>query len=235
MDLVGFGPVACRSVTDEGDSVKRGICFIAALLGVFSFAAAGIAATESNANQQSSGNNAIPEASYKAPYPFTADELWEKLLKVAEKPGGYVTKEQVDAIFGVTMQPNEEFLKRYNEKIYSLEREKNWYFNMSVGDNKPAHSLFFFGWGDVPGQRTVESPSPPPAGMCINVYKIRPNLQRLRWDLRREARGTSQLPYSDSYRNGRIGVLTIEFYPDNCLRTIRISASPAEAQELPVE
>ncbi len=216
--------------------MKKGICCVAVLLGAFAVAADVAAASESNANQASSDKKEIPEVSYKAPYPFTADEFWERLLKVAEKPEGYVTKEQVDAIFGVTMQPNEEFLKQYHERIYSLERGKNWYFNMSVGDNKPAHSLFFFSWGDIPGQRSTEFPPPSPAGMCINTYKIRPNLQRLGWALRREVRSTSQLPYSDSYRKGRIGVLTIEFYPsDNCLRTIRISASYSESQELPIE
>lgn len=216
--------------------MKKGICCVAVVLSVFAIAADVTAASESEAYRASSVKKSIPEVSYKAPYPFTADELWEKLLKVAELPGGYVTKEQVGAIFEVTMKPNVEFLKQYHEKLYSLEREKNWYFNMSVGDNKPAHSLFFFSWGNIPGQRTAEFPPPSPAGMCINVYKIRPNLQRLGWALKREARGTNQLPYSDSYRKGRIGVLTIEFFPsDNCLRSIRISASLAEARELPIE
>jgi len=216
--------------------VKRGICFVAVLSGVFSFAAAGTGATESNANQESSGKNAMPEVSYGAPYPFTADELWEKILKVADRPEGYVTKDQVDKIFGTDMMPNEEFLNRYHEKIYTLIRGKDWYFNLSVGDNIPTRSLFFFSWGDEPGQRSSELPPPPP-GMCINIYKIRPDLQRRGWMLRREIRGSSEPINSDTYRSGgRYGVLKIEFLPsDNCLRTIRVSASHAEAEGLPVE
>jgi hypothetical protein len=219
-----------------GDGVKQHICLVAVLLSVFWAAAAVAAASGKHSNQASSDRQQLPQISYTAPYPFTADELWEKLLKAADKPEGYVTKAQAENIFGTTMKLNEEFLKQYHEKIYSLEREKNWYFNMSVGENRPARSFFYFNWGDMPGQRSAESPPPPPPGMCINIYMIRPNLQRSGWVLRREARGTNQLPYSDTYRKGRIGVLIIEFLPsDNCLRSIRISASPSEAQELPVE
>ena len=216
--------------------MKQGICIFAALLSVYCIAAN--AASDNNSSQPSTGKDTTPALSYQAPYPFTADQLWEKFLKVAGQPervAGYVTKEQIDAIFGVTMKPNEEFLKQYNQKIYSLSRGIDWYFDMSVGDNRPAHSLFFFTWGDIPGQHAAEFPPPPPAGMCINVYKIRPSLQRLRWALMRELRG-GQLPNSDTYRYGRIGVLKIEFHPtDNCLRSIRITASQREAEELPVE
>jgi hypothetical protein len=216
--------------------VRKRICCAAALLSIFAVVAEVTAAPANHSNQALSDNKQPPEISYKAPYPFTAGELWEKLLKVAEQPEGYVTKQQAENIFGTAMKLNEEFLKQYHEKIYSLEREKNWYFNMSVGENRPARSFFFFSWGDIPGQRSAEFPPPPPPGMCINIYMIRPNLQRRGWVLRREARGTDQLPYGDTYRKGRIGVLTIEFFPaDNCLRSIRMSAAPSEAQELPVE
>jgi hypothetical protein len=230
--LTAFGSIGCSG----GDGVRKRICCIAVLLSIFAVAAEVTAAPGNQSNQASSDKKQPSEISYKAPYPFTADELWEKLLKVAEQPEGYVTKQQSENIFGTAMKLNEGFLKQYHEKIYSLEREKNWYFNMSVGDNRPARSFFFFSWGDIPGQRSAEFPPPPPQGMCINVYMIRPSLQRRGWVLRREARGTDQLPYGDTYRKGRIGVLTIEFFPsDNCLRSIRMSASPSEAQELPVE
>lgn len=216
--------------------MKKGICRAAVLLSFFGAMAQVAATPENNSTQGSPDKKNLPEVSYTAPYPFTADELWEKILKVADQPGGYVTKEQVDKIFGTNMKLNEEFLKQYHEKIYSLIRGENWYFNMSVGENNPARSLFFFSWGEIPGQRSLEYPPPPPQGMCINVYSIRPNLQMRGWALRQEVRGASEPIYSDSYRNGRIGVLTIEFLPsENCLRSIRISASGSEAQKLPVE
>jgi hypothetical protein len=223
-------------VVYKGDSMKKGIWCAAVLLGLFGIVAQVAATPENDSKQASPDKKMMPEATYTAPYPFTDDELWEKMLKVADQPNGYVTKEQVDKIFGTNMKLNGEFLKQYHEKIYSLIRGENWYFNMSVGENKPARSLFFFSWGDIPGQRSVENPPPPPSGMCINVYKIRPNLWRRGWALRREVRGTSESIYSDTYRKGRIGVLKIEFLPsDNCLRSYRISASVPEAGELPVE
>lgn len=216
--------------------MKKNNCYVAALIILLGIAVDVCAAPESNSGQVSLAKSEQPEPTYKAPYPFTADELWEKILKVADQPEGYVTKEQVSGIFDVTMNLDEEYLKQLHEKIYPLIREKSWYFNMSVGENIPSRSFFYFSWGEIPGQHSAEFPPPPPPGMCINVYRIRPGLPRRGWILMREARGTNQLPYSDSYRKGRIGVLTIEFYPsDNCLRSIRISASRPAAQELPVE
>jgi len=217
--------------------VNKGIFRVAVLLCIFGFVAQVNAEPDKNSKQTTQDKKESPEVSYTAPYPFTADELWEKILKLADQPEGYVTKDQVDKIFGTNMKLNEEFLNQYHEKIYTLLRERDWYFNMSVGDNIPSRSLFFFSWGDEPGQRPSELPPPPPSGMCINVYKIRPDLQRRGWMLRREIRGASEPIYSDTYRSGgRYGVLKIEFLPsDNCLRTIRISASHAEAERLPVE
>jgi hypothetical protein len=217
--------------------VNNGIYRVAVILSVFGFAAQVNAGPENNSNLASPDKKEQQAVSYTAPYPFTANELWEKILKVADQPEGYVTKDQVDKIFGTKMELNEEFLNRYHEKIYTLIREKNWYFNLTAGENVPSRSLFFFSWGDEPGQRSAESPPPPPTGMCINIYTIRPDLKRRGWILRQEVRGTSEPIYSDTYRTGgRYGVLKIEFLPaDNCLRTIRISASHAEVERLPVE
>ena len=217
--------------------MNKGIYRVVIFICIFGVVCQATATTENNSRQTSQEKKELPAASYAAPYPFNADELWEKILKVADQPEGYVTKDQVDKIFGTNMKLNEEFLNQYHEKIYTLIREKDWYFNMSVGDNIPSRSLFFFSWGDEPGQRPSELPPPPPPGMCINIYKIRPDLQRRGWMLRREIRGSSEPINSDTYRSGgRYGVLKIEFLPsDNCLRTIRISASHAEAERLPVE
>lgn len=224
------------SVDFEGYRVKKSNCCVAALVILLGIAVDVYAAPESSSGQDSLAKSGQPEPTYKAPYPFRADELWEKILKVAEQPEGYVTKEQVSDIFDVTMNLDQEYLKQFHEKIYLLMREKSWYFNMSIGENIPSRSFFYFSWGEIPGQRSAEFPPPPPPGMCINVYKSRADLLRRGWVLRREGRGTNELPYSDSYRKGRIGVLTIEFFPsDNCLRSIRISASRPAAQELPVE
>ena len=145
--------------------MKKGISCAALLLGLFGVVVQVTATPANNPNQASQDTSKLPEVPYSAPYPFTADELWEKILKVADQPNGYVLKDQVDEIFGTKMKLNEEFLKQYHEKIYSLIRGQNWYFNMSVGDNNPARSLFFFSWGDMPGQRSAEFP-PPPLPAC---------------------------------------------------------------------
>jgi hypothetical protein len=215
----------------EGVSVKS-IFHIVIWLSIMGVAAQVSAAPESNSNQVSSDRNEQLEVSYKAPYSFTADELWGKILKVAERPDGYVTKEQVENIFGVTMKLDEEYLKQYHEKIYPLIREKSWYFNMSIGENNPTRSFFYFNWGVTPGQRAVEL-SPPPQGMCIDVRKIGPALAQRGWSLKREIKGANGLPDSNSYRKIKWGLLTVEFYPaDYCLRSIRITASITVNQDL---
>jgi hypothetical protein len=217
--------------------MKKAICCVAVLSCLIGIVSQVTAAPESDSKQASQEKKALPEAPYTAPYPFTADELWEKMLKVAGQREGYVTKDQVNKIFGTNLKLNEIFQKQYHQKIYTLMRGKDWYFNLSVGENSPTRSFFFFSWGESPGQHTAEYPPPPPPGMCINVYKIRPNLYRRGWMLRREVRGTSEPIYSDTYRTGgRYGVLKIEFLPsDNCLRTFRVSASHSEAEQLPIE
>jgi hypothetical protein len=216
--------------------VKNSYGFVAALIILLGIAVDVYAGPESNSGQAPQAKSEQQEPTYKAPYPFTANELWEKLLKIAEQPEGYVTKEQVSGIFDVTMNPDEEYLKQFHEKIYLLLREKSWYFNMSVGENIPSRSFFYFSWGEIPGQHSAEYPPPSPPGMCINTDRIKPELLKRGWLLKREDVGTHGLAYSDSYRKGRIGVLTIEFFPsDNCLRSIRVSASPSAALALPVE
>jgi hypothetical protein len=223
------------SVDFEGYRVKKNNRCVAVLILLLGIAVDVHAAPESSPGQVPLAKGEQPPPTYKAPYPFTVDELWGKILKVAELPEGYVTKEQVSGIFGVTMNLDQEYLKQYHEKIYPLMREKSWYFNMSVGENIPSRSFFYFSWGEIPGQRSAEFPPPPPPGMCINVYKIRPDLPRRGWLLRREDKGDNDL-YSDTYRKDRIGVLTIEFFQsDNCLRSIRIAASASAARELPPE
>ena len=67
---------------------------------------------ESNVAQSASSdiasNKTETAKTFEAPYPFTADELWENILKVVDLPEGYATKEQVENIFGVTLKLNEE-------------------------------------------------------------------------------------------------------------------------------
>jgi hypothetical protein len=209
------------------------------LLSIFGVAAKVSAVPDSDSSQVLSDKPVLsdkkgqPEVSYKAPYPFTADELWGKILRIVGLPNGYVTKEQVENIFGVTMKPDEEYLKQFGEEIYTLMREKDWYFNMSVGKNFPTRSFFFFNWGEVPGTHAVEF-SPPPPGMCIDINSIRPALVERGWALREESPGINGLPSSKRFRKPRYGLLKIEFYPsDNCLRAIRISASKTANDQLP--
>lgn len=224
-----------RFITEEY-SVKNGIGHIVFLLSILAsilgISTETFAVPESNSNQSASDKKEPSGSSYQAPYPFTVDELWGEILQVAGQPNGYVTKEQVENIFGVTMKLDEEFLKQYHAKVYTLTRGKSWYFNMSIGDNMPTRSLFFFNWGDKPEKHTVVF-LPPPENMCIDVNKIGPALTKNGWSLRQENKGVDGSPDSNSYRKLKFGILTVEFFPsDNCLQTIKIISSKTANEEL---
>lgn len=166
-----------------------------------------------------------PETSYEAPYPFTADELWEKLLKVVELPDGYITKERVESIFGVTLKLDEESQKKYQKKVYYLKRGENWYFDLGVSEYSETETDFYFGWGNTPGERPGLFPPPPPS-MCINAFKIMPSIAQRGWNLKFESRMVHDIPNSNDYRKGKMGVLQIGFFPhDNCLVEIKIFAT----------
>lgn len=160
-----------------------------------------------------------PEATNQTPYPFTADELWEKLLKVVELPEGHVTKEQVESIFGVTLKLDEEYLKKFQGHLYNLKTE---YLYLGFVENSATESHFEFKWGQIPGQRRAVFPRPP-SGMCIKALKIMPGIELRGWELKRETRNIRDILDRNDYRKGKMGVLRMEFFPrDNCLASIDI-------------
>ena len=160
---------------------------------------------------------------YQAPYPFTADELRAKLLKVVEMSKDSVRKEQVERIFGITLlqqNPSE----RLGDKTpnHFVAGGGNWYFNLRVTAISATESRFYFGWSQTPGQAQVAFP-PPPSGMCVDTSKILPIIEQHGWKLRDKIR-VHDLPPTNVYRKGKRGMLVIDFQPQtNCLVSIQIS------------
>ncbi|MDD2686400.1 MAG: hypothetical protein PHY62_09605 [Gallionella sp.] len=156
---------------------------------------------------------------------FTADELWEKLLKVVELPNGYVTKEQLESIFGVKLNLEEKkpYPNSYRGKRYQVSDDLNFY--MHIIDNGPTDSSFFFGWKSPSEERFVVFPRPP-SGICINAIETMPNIAQRGWELKRETRDIRDILDWNDYRKGESGVLKIEFFPrDHCLASIRMFTS----------
>ena len=141
------------------------------------------------------------EENYKTPYPFTADELWGKLLQVVELPDGHVTKENVESIFGVTLKLDEDYLKKFHGYLYNL---KDASIYLGYIENSATESHFRFEWGQIAGRRRAVFPRPP-YGMCINALEIMPSIEKHGWVLKRETRNIRDLLNRNDYRKGEMG------------------------------
>ncbi len=171
-----------------------------------------------------------PEASYEAPYPFTAEELWEKLLKVVDLPDGHVTKEGVEKIFGVTLKLDEEYLKKFHGYLYYL---KDQYIYLTFIEKSETESHFQFEWAQRPGQHPIAFPHPP-TGMCINALKITHGIEERGWELKLETRNMRDLLNRNDYRKGELGGLRMEFFPyDNCFASIDIYTNKLVSHFIP--
>ncbi len=65
----------------------------------------GTSATDMNSDRGTHAQAPSSTRKYVPPYPFTSDELWQKILKVAALPDGYVTHADVERIFGIRLKP----------------------------------------------------------------------------------------------------------------------------------
>ncbi len=153
---------------------------------------------------------------------FTADELWEKLLKVVELPNGYVAREQVENIFGVTLTLDEQYLKKFHAPLYNIKDQPVY---LGVVKDSAGDIYFKFEWGQMPGVRRTVFPRSP-SGVCIDAYQIMPSITRNGWKLIRETRNIRDILDSNVYRKGETGILRMDFFPkDNCLASIDIYTS----------
>ena len=167
------------------------------------------------------------QQTFEAPYPFTPDELWQKLLKVVELPEGHVTKQQVESIFDVRLQlidqTNWQFKTDYPR--YSVERGRDWYFDLVLAEESPTLSHFHFRWGQDPGRKKNIPFPPPPHSMCIVASNIMPDIEQRGWKLKYEHRLINYPPYSNTYTKGKLGKMELVFSsePDDCLLSVHVA------------
>lgn len=166
---------------------------------------------------------------FDAPYPFTANEFAEKLLKVLNSPDGFISKEQVEAIFNVSL-PELDSSKRFDlkdkSKLFGLTGGKDWYFTLLVGDNSIQDSYFVFEWAKPPGintSRFLEAPK----DMCIDPLIMMKGIEQRGWKLKSERRIIDQpIPFANYYRQGIQGGIHLTISRrTKCLLGIRMSAS----------
>lgn len=164
----------------------------------------------------------LPERGCPSPDPHTVVELLEKLLKVMELPNGHVTKQQVESIFGVTLTLDEEYLKKFDERLYSY---KTQHVHIDYEAKSEVESLFMFEWGQISDQHPIPF-SPPPRGMCMDANKFMSGIVQRGWVLKHESRVLRDIPYENVYRKDTMGILRMAFSPkDNCVLNLSISAT----------
>lgn len=166
---------------------------------------------------------------FDAPYPFTANEFAEKLLKVLDSPDGFISKEQVEAIFNLSLPEldrSNRIVPKDKSKLFGVTGGRDWYFTLIVGDNNPQHSYFVFEWAKPPGinpSRFLEAPE----SMCIDPVNMMKGIEQRGWKLKSETRIIDQpIPFANYYRQGIQGGIHLTISRrTKCLLGIRMSAS----------
>jgi hypothetical protein len=158
----------------------------------------------------------IPKSKYRAPYPFTADAIWNDFLKLAVSPDGYVTKEQVESAYGVKL-PAWHDSPRYFYLAYS-----------SDASIARRNSMFGFDWGQVADAHGYHIPNP--VGMCITITQVNHSLFALGWEKVQALHNTDR-PYQDTVENvfikGEYGQINIDSDGDEgCIASISMTLLP---------
>ncbi len=177
-----------------------------------------------------------PPQKYGPPYPFTAEELWQKILKVVAMPEGHVTRAQVERIFGVQLVLQEKATGLEHASVYVVRHGTDWYFGISVTEKGERQSRFSFAWGQARTDYDNALDYPPP-GMCIGMDKVNADIAARGWKLVGASGGRSyiaqdtweEIPYSATYKIGQRSMLLVDFAggsrSDQCLGRITIFAS----------
>jgi len=114
-----------------------------------------------------------PSGKFQPPYPFTANELWEKLLQIIAIPSGEITGSKVENILGVQLA--KQFVNPKVKPALVLHQGQNWYFDFYLAhDEKGSITAMGFRWNS-------DLLSQPPAGMCIDEDQIRKDMEALGW------------------------------------------------------
>jgi len=140
---------------------------------------------------------------YQAPYPFTAQELWTKILKVTALPDGDLGKSQIEDSFGVMLKPLSNPITE--RTIYRATAGKDWYFSLWLdpGKHKGSTAFFFFNWTN----EISSSGEFPPAGMCIKAGDVKSSLLNQGWVIQNSEIDS----FEDRYQKGATSVLRIPF------------------------
>jgi uncharacterized membrane protein YhaH (DUF805 family) len=154
---------------------------------------------------------------YKAPYPLTSAQLWQKMLVLTGVPNGVISHEQIETAFAIKMDDS---IEPIIGKIYRTKAGQDWYFmtrlsHMSVGGHDM--QIFNFNWVDT----ISKNGTPPPAGMCINVNDVSPSLLAQGWRLNAPDASIND-GFNIKYKQHNISYLMMTYDPQHCMTHLQL-------------
>ncbi len=75
---------------------------------------------------------APPARRFQPPYPFTVDELWAQILKLAALPEGHVTRADVERTFSIKLLEMQEPVPPKHPTYRVMHPDDGWYFSTGI-------------------------------------------------------------------------------------------------------
>ncbi len=185
-----------------------------------------VPAAYADAPQDAATGEIPPARRFEPPYPFTVDELWAQMLKLAALPEGHVTRADVERTFSIKLLEMQESVPPKHPTYRIMHQDDDWYFSTGITEKSKTESSYFFTWGNSSG----DSPEHPSAGMCITPAMVESGMKATGWTFAdRKIQHTD--PFTGkpvhykreerNYRKGRHGVLWVNI-KRGCLIEFRI-------------
>ncbi len=161
---------------------------------------------------------------YKAPYPFTAKELWDKLLKITALSDGFISQAQIETALGSSLHADADMISYSKDPALTTTAGVNWYFSLRLIPSTlfgQSTSQFYFDWADS----SIQSA---PDGMCINANEIKSSLFAQGWIVDSKDNEDGVILSRSEYKKGKdkgVSFLVISFDPTTrCIMELRLSA-----------
>lgn len=161
-----------------------------------------------------------PTRKFGPPYPFTAHQLKEMLLKVAalkDEPKEGAELMNIFNIPATELHHQEANNSLPDGRQYVFKARKDWYFNLSFFlREKSRYSNLSFGWGSQSENRVEHFPEPP-TGLCIRSEKFLKELGSVGWQIKSKTE-IQEIPLTyELYKNNSHALSLFFSHEEKCL------------------
>lgn len=161
-----------------------------------------------------------PTRKFGPPYPFTAHQLKEMLLKVAalkDEPKEGAELMNIFNIPATELHHQEANNSLPDGRQYVFKARKDWYFNLSYFlREKSRYSNLSFGWGSQSENRVEHFPEPP-TGLCIRSEKFLKELGSVGWQIKSKTE-IQEIPLTYELYKNNFHALSLFFsHEEKCL------------------